>query len=420
MVGWQKALFAALQVGQGVRESLTEESVVRLVVCPMRILHLTLAFHRGGRRTAIERLAAGLAELGMKSELACLDEIGCPVEEIEQLFGVVKVAGRSRGLRPRSIELLQKFCRERQIDVVHAHDAASQFAGALLRRRLSRLRLLMTFHRSLPIESVRLRDRLRNAYATAKSQAVIVGSQERRRHFLDANYVPARKVVRIPFGVDVARFEPCPATREAVRQELRLQPGSVAFAAVGHFGGEKGIDQIVTAFRLMREKRPGLPVELIVCGTGSADQHGRLEQLAGADARVRFLGFRQDVPRLLQGADVLVHAPRMEAFGLVLIEGMASGLPVVATSVGGITDIVVDRETGLLVPSNHPGALTGALEKLADDGILRREMGAAGRERAIDEYTIRLYAERHRRLYEDLLQRRPPRGVDEESVKLAP
>ncbi len=381
----------------------------------MKILHLTLSFQPGGRRTAIERLAAGLRELGVESDLACLDEVGCPPEEIEPLFGAVRVVGRGRWLRPHSVGPLEQFCRERRIDVIHAHDAASQFAGALLRRRLPDVRLLMTFHRSLPIESARWRDRLRNAYATGQSQAVVVGSNDRRRHFTAANYLRPEKVVRIPFGLDATRFEPSTAVRDEVRRELGIAPATVVLAAVGHFGAEKGIDRVVTAFLELRRARPELDVELLVCGSGSESQRQGLEELAGADARVRFLGFRRDVPRLMQGADVLVHAPRLEAFGLVLIEAMASGLPIVATSVGGITDIVVDGETGLLVPAEHPGALAGALEKLAADVNLRQEMGSAGRERAIDEYTVRLYAERHRRLYEDLLQRRPPRGVDEES-----
>lgn len=386
----------------------------------MRVLHLTLSFQSGGRRTAIERLAAGLGEIGVESDLACLDELGCSVEEIAQIFGAMQAVGRARLLRPASLNPLESFCRERLIDVIHAHDAASQFAGALLRRRLPQVRLLMTFHRSLPIESARLRDRLRNAYATAKSQAVVVGSSERRRHFIEANYVQSAKVVRIPFGVDLSRFEPSQRIRDEVRRELGIGDRAVAMGTVGHFGTEKGVDQVVAAFRAVREKRPELPLDLVVCGAGNDQQHLALLEAAGADARVRFVGFRRDIPRIMQGLDVLVHAPRLEAFGLVLIEAMASSLPVVATSVGGITDIVVDGVTGLVVPSEQPSALAGALEKVADSEKLRREMGAAGRERAMDEYTIRLYAERHRRLYEDLLQRRPPRGVDEESVKLAP
>ena len=379
----------------------------------MRILHLTLSFRPGGRRMAIERLALGLRDLEVESDLACLDELGCEREEIESIFGAIDVVGRGKPFRPRSVQRLVELCARRRIDIIHAHDAGSQLAGAMACRRSPKMRLLMTFHRSLSIESSRFRDKIRNAYSTALSSAIVVGSSERRRHFIDNNYVRPSKVVRIPFGLDVASYVADLDVREEVRRELQIEEGVVAFAAIGHFGAEKGIDQAILAFRRLREKRPELEVDLLVCGAGTESQRRTIDEAIEGDSRIRLLGYRGDIPRLMQGVDVLLHAPRQEAFGLVVVEAMASGLPVLATNVGGLTDLVVDRRTGLLANDGDAAALSDRSEKMAENAEMRREMGAAGRDRAVNEYTVRLCAERHRTLYLDVLHERPPRGVDE-------
>lgn len=382
----------------------------------MRILHLTLSFRSGGRRMAIERLALGLRDLEVESDLACLDELGCEREEIESIFGAIDVVGRGKPFRPRSVRRLVELCTRRRIDIIHAHDAGSQLAGAMACRHNPKMRLLMTFHRSLSIESSRFRDKIRNAYSTALSSAIVVGSSERKRHFIDNNYVRPSKVVRIPFGLDVASYVADLDVREEVRRELQLEDGVVAVAVIGHFGPEKGIDRAVRAFRMLRKRRPELEVDLLICGAGTESQRVETEEAVAGDSRIRLLGYRRDIPRLLQGFDVLLHAPRQEAFGLVVIEAMASGLPVVAASVGGLTDLVVHGRTGLLAAEGDIAALAEGIEKIALSGEMRREMGAAARGRAANEYTVRLCAERHRTLYLDVLHQRPPRGVDEGSV----
>src|SRR5262249_5495477 len=112
--------------------------------------------------------------------------------------------------------------------------------------------------------------------------------------------------------------------------------------------------------------------------------------------------------------------PRLEAFGLVLPEAMASGLPVVATRVGGIPDIVRDGETGLLVPPDSPGQLAEALARLVRARDLRERMAERARQIVVLEYDAELCARRHCRLYEDVLAGRQPQGVDQESACWAP
>jgi glycosyltransferase involved in cell wall biosynthesis len=118
--------------------------------------------------------------------------------------------------------------------------------------------------------------------------------------------------------------------------------------------------------------------------------------------RVTFLGFRSDAAAWLQAADLLVHAPRMEAFGLVTTQAMACGIPVVATAVGGLPEIVTDGETGRLVQSAEPDALGAAIAGLLGDRGAREAAGRAALVRAVDHFDARHCAERHLALYREV------------------
>src|SRR5215831_14200576 len=146
----------------------------------MRVLHVTLSLARGGRRTAIFSLADGLRKQGVSSEICCLDQLGCPAEEVAHLENAPLVLDRRSLLDRAAIQKLSRFFRQRNIDIIHAHDAASQFTAALARFPRRRPPLLMTFHRSLGIESATLSARLRNALAGWQSAAIVTGSEERR------------------------------------------------------------------------------------------------------------------------------------------------------------------------------------------------------------------------------------------------
>src|SRR4051794_17691052 len=150
----------------------------------VKVLHVTLSLSRGGRRAAIASLIEGLRGFGVYSDVCCLDTFGCPAAEVAGMASRVEVLRRRSLLDRSAIVRLRGFCRERSISVIHTHDAASQFTAALASFGGPPAPLLMTFHRSLSVESATLRDRFRNAFAGVRSGAVVVGSSERRDHFL--------------------------------------------------------------------------------------------------------------------------------------------------------------------------------------------------------------------------------------------
>jgi glycosyltransferase involved in cell wall biosynthesis len=176
--------------------------------------------------------------------------------------------------------------------------------------------------------------------------------------------------------------------------ELELPPGPIA-VAVARLVPQKGIDVAVRALG-------DLDATLVVLGEGS--ERARLESLAREiGTRLLLPGRVGDVAAVLRRADLLVHAARWEGFGLALLEAMLCGLPVVATRVSSIPEIVWDGDTGLLVPPDDPGALRAALERLLADEPLRRRLGEAGRERARTEFSVERMARRTLAVYEEVV-----------------
>jgi glycosyltransferase involved in cell wall biosynthesis len=210
---------------------------------------------------------------------------------------------------------------------------------------------------------------------------------------LAAMGVPRRRVAVVPCGVDAEHFRPDPGrvpSGGAWRPPERR--AAHRLLAIGRLVPRKGYDQAVRAL-------PRIPdTELLVAGgppehlLAEDAEAGRLLRLAGelgvAD-RVRLLGAVDParMPDLMRASDLVLCTPAYEPFGIVPLEAMACGVPVVATDVGGHRDSVADRVTGRLVPPGDPGAVAAAVRELLDDTALRRRYGAAGRERVLARFT---------------------------------
>jgi glycosyltransferase involved in cell wall biosynthesis len=211
--------------------------------------------------------------------------------------------------------------------------------------------------------------------------------------------VPAAQISVVPCGVDTSVFTPDgPAARRSARPRL---------LALGRLVERKGVATVIAALARLPD------AELIVAGgpdrhdLDTNDDYRLLCEAAclhGVAERVTFTGSvaRADVPALIRSADVVVAAPWYEPFGIVALEAMACGVPVVASAVGGLADSVVDQQTGWLVPARDPAALAGALGQLLADPAKRAALGAAGVERARRRYSWRRVAAQTEAVYRRL------------------
>lgn len=368
----------------------------------MNVLHLTLSYSNGGRREAIAALAAGLQDLGVGNHLGCLDEFGCGPDE-RALFEGSFSLDRHGLFDIGALRRLAAYCREHAIDVVHAHDAASE-ATAALAMPWRGPSLLMTFHRSRSFETARFRDRLRNALVGLRVGAVVTASEERRRHYIQRNYGAAGKVSCIPLGIDLARFKPDPALRARTRERVGADDGTLLVGTVGHFGIDKGVDLAIGAFQDFMRRRPGCDARLVVLGRGTDAEAAAMRALVEPQFvdRIRFVGFQPDPEAWFPGFDVFLHGARREAFGLVLAEAQACGVPVAAARVGGIPEVVVDRQTGCLAPVANVESLADVLEELAGDESVRLRYASRAIEHAHRQFSRRRYAEDYLQTYQRL------------------
>ncbi|MDN3309390.1 glycosyltransferase [Microbacterium oryzae] len=214
--------------------------------------------------------------------------------------------------------------------------------------------------------------------------------------------VPSRRIAIAPCGVDLDLFQ--------AKGPVEERGARYRVLSVGRIVPRKGVDLVVRAIALLRAE--GIDdVELIVAGAtpGDPEVH-RLQELAdelGVSDLVRFRGqaSREDMPALLRSADVVVCAPWYEPFGIVPLEAMACGTPVVAASVGGLIDSVVDGVTGLHVPPRDPEAIASALQMLLPDADRLRAFGAAGRARVESRYSWDRVGAQTERIYRNTLSR---------------
>jgi D-inositol-3-phosphate glycosyltransferase len=299
-------------------------------------------------------------------------------------------------------DLAETWSDERP-DVVHAHFWMSGIAATAAARPHG-IPVVQTFH-ALGAEKRRYhgdrdpspRERLGEEAILARESDAVIATSTAETFWLRRMRADARRIAVIPCGVELERFAPLAAMRRGRR------PGSPRIASLGRLVERKGVGTIVEAL-------PQVPAaELIVAGGGrgplDADpEHRRLSALAhelGVADRVRFLGgvSRDGARDVLADADVAVCVPWYEPFGIVPVEAMASGVPVIGAAVGGLLDTVVHEETGLLVPPRDPELLGRALCELLADPARRQRLGAAGALRARQRYGWPRIAERTLRVY---------------------
>ncbi|HFE51945.1 MAG TPA: glycosyltransferase family 1 protein, partial [Bacteroidetes bacterium] len=179
-------------------------------------------------------------------------------------------------------------------------------------------------------------------------------------------------------------------------REWGIGPDQKVIGFVGQLDERKGIADLLEAYRRLKQR---LPVRLVLVGKGPLEAEIRRR---APDAVLA--GFREDIPEVMKNVDVLVLPSYWEGFGIVLIEAMAAARPVVATNVSSIPEIVVNGETGLLVPPGQPEALAEALRRVLTDPALARRFGEAGRRRVLDKFTVDRMTDEWERLLLDLVE----------------
>lgn len=360
----------------------------------MRVLHLLSSTGYHGAETMAAELVRHTVPFGIESHVGIFDNGGRgdrQILEATRAAGargwIVPCAGQYDGAAVRAIA---DYVREQRIDVVHSHKYKTTFHALLARRRCA-FPLLATYHNWLE-DSVMLKvyafiDKRLARYVDANVGVSTVVAAELARH------APAERVHYIGNGIDTARFTP--GDSAAARARIGLADGPV-IGFVGRLTLQKGVEVLIAAFHALDHPR----AQLLIVGDG--ESRAMLEAAARAGrnaARITFLGARQDTPELFRAMDLFVLPSYVEAFPMVLLEAMATAVPVVGTPVGDVPKII-GEEFGWIVPLGDIGTLAARLaDSLADPGRLAN-MGAAARTNVIARHSALAFARNYVELYE--------------------
>ena len=303
-------------------------------------------------------------------------------------FRVVPVP-LARSLSPvaqiRAFRALLALIRAERPDMVHAHMPISGFLGRLAARVAGVPCIAYTCHGFLFNQPGSWGRRFAGwamEFAAARVTRILLTVS--REEAEDARRLGiGRHAIAVGNGRDPGRFRPDPAARMRIRAELGVPADRVVVVIVSRLVRHKGHPELLAALR-------DIDAELWVVGDRLESDHGvDLEAFfaaSGLGGRLRRLGYRDDIPALLAAADIFALPSHFEGLPMSVIEAMLTGLPVVATTIRGPREQVVDGETGLLVPPRQVAPLAAALRRLVEDGALRRRLGDAGRRRALDRY----------------------------------
>jgi glycosyltransferase involved in cell wall biosynthesis len=300
------------------------------------------------------------------------------------------------------------------IDLVHANSARAGLASWAV--GVGRTPVLVHMRDWFP-NGVAARATVASLEATA--DLVVANSQ----FVADQMSGRAGSVVVLHNPINADRFDPGKHPREPARTALGLSRDDEVLAMVAHFVPWKGQMDAVHAMAILKEARPR--AKLLVVGsakfTGRGERHDSeaferevrgLVDASGLEDRVVFLGERSDVPTVLAASDLLLAPSWKEAFGRTVLEGMASGIPVVATRIGGPAEVIRDGEDGVLLEPREPEVWARTIARLLDDPALRRTIGVAARSRVVDDFRPAQYADDVLSLYSDLIHGRAGGGSE--------
>lgn len=371
----------------------------------MRVLQVSSARAFGGGERHLADLSRSLAERG--HEVYAAIEPGSPLRE--PLLAALPPDNiyelSLRKLRDaRGSMKLARFARANRVDIIHAHVGRdyTPVAWAAPRGRTHRgPRVVITRHVLFPLNCF-------NRFMLSNVSRVIAVS-EAVAHALRATGVfDPDKIRVVANGIDLRRFEEARASFEREETERGTTRRALRVGIVGELSEVKGQEDFVRAAALLLDEFAGR-IEFLIIGEESAasgEYRARLEKLIEElrlTQSVQLMGRRDDVAPLIASLDVLVSASRTEAFGMVLVEAAACGVPVVATATEGAREIVDDGVTGLIVPIGDVRATASAVAALLRDGDLRRSLGLRARESARERFGLERMVAETERVYAEAL-----------------
>jgi glycosyltransferase involved in cell wall biosynthesis len=366
----------------------------------LKVLQLIPTLDRSGAEKQMVMLAKGLPRDRFRVEVAALTRSGPLEAELRDAGIPVTVIGKPLKVDPFALGRLTRFLKAGSFDVVQTWIFAANAYGRVA-AHLAKVPVVVVAEMAVDLWKGRGERWVDRKLATWCDR--LVGNSHAVVDFYRGLGIPEDRLAMIYSGVEDE--EPPPIDPAAVRAEFGFPPDAPLVLFAGRLAEQKRIDVLLKALDLVQHVQPD--VRTLIAGDGPLRE--RLEETATAyalDGRVRFLGHREDVPRLLAAADMLVLPSSYEGLPNVVLEAMRFRKPVVASAAPGTTEVVADNETGLLVPIGDQIRLARAIRDLARDPAQARRLGEAGRARVEAHFTAAAMIEHFASMYEQLAQAR--------------
>lgn len=354
----------------------------------------------GGAEVLAARLARRLGDR-FRFLFACLDKVGLLGEQLRDEGFPVHVLGRRPGTDWACIGRLSRLIGRERVDVVHCHQYTPFFYGAMARGPLGRVPILFTEHGRAHPDRPRRKRLLANRLLLRRRDRVVGVGQAVRRALIANEGLPAGRVEVVYNGIDLAAFSRAGADGATVRDELGIGPDGLMILQVARLDPLKDHATAVRTLERVVARRPDARLVLVGAGPLRGQVEGMVRE-KGLGAYVRALGLRTDVARLAAAADVALLTSVSEGIPLTLIEAMAMGLPVVATDVGGVGEVVENGATGLLAPPGRDDLLAEHILRIADDPGLGRVMRCRGRRRAAGLFSEAVMHDSYATIYREM------------------
>ena len=348
----------------------------------MKVMHVVTSLVRGGAETHVVGLARSQVDRGVGVTVAHLKDEAYWRDALVEAGVAITPLAMARYGDPRPITRLREAMRCIRPDVLHAHlPPAELYARLALAAGAPVGAFVLTRHNDEGFYRGPWHRELGSWVARRADMVIAVSDavRDQTHHYLRTS--PA-KTLTIRHGIDL---EPFARVTLAQRNQLRAEWGAandaLVIGTVGRLVPQKALHVLLEGFARYRALS-SRPSRLVVVGSGPLESElkARALELGLADAMV-WAGFREDIPAVMSSFDVFALSSRYEGFGIVLLEAMAAGKPIVATKVSAIPEVVQDGVTGLLVPAGDAYAFSAAIMQL-EDAALREKLGTAGRKRA--------------------------------------
>lgn len=367
---------------------------------PRKLILLTVGLGVGGTETHVLELASRIDRTKFDVMVCSLKAGGGLSEELQARGVRVVSLGGAGKLDARVLFRLWRLLRSERPDIIQSFLFWANISARLLGRLLKEIPVIATYHDEVVSEGwvVRTIDRLTLKW----SHTIVCCSEAVRRSVVSRIGGDVARYVIIPFGLDMRRFR---ADDVATRCELGLKEGGAVIGTVCRLvEPKKGLSVLLAAMAYLKGLGGTPGCQLLIVGDGPARAMlQRLSERLEIAPWVVFAGVRRDIPRVLPVMQAFVLPSLYEGFGISILEAMAVGRPVIATSVGGIPEFVTHDVTGLLVDPGNVSALAGAIRRVLENSEQARQMGFEGQEHVRGKYGIATVVRQHEQVYEDCL-----------------